>query len=509
MTQVSIKLDGSNLTLAQLDGCLGNSLHIDMADTVWSRVERSANFAESIASGQKAAYGLNTGFGSLCQKRISLDQIKTLQSNLIISHAVGVGDPAPAEVVRFMMLFKLQALSHGVSGISRPTMTLLKDILNADLLPIVPTKGSLGASGDLAPLAHMALPLLGLGTVSKHGGRHDGATALKSAGLRPVELGPKEGLALINGTQFMSAYEAVMVIRSRRLVKQADIIACVSLEAIMGSIAPFDERLHQLRPHAGAIQVAQNIRNLMTDSDILPSHAGCQRVQDPYSLRCVPQVHGASRDALNHACQTVETEINSVTDNPIIFDNGDVISGGLFHGQPLALTLDYLAIALAELASISERRIYLLLSGIADLPVLLMKDTGLNSGFMLPQYTAAALVSENKGLCTPASVDSIPTSLGQEDHVSMGARAAVKCMQVLENTETVLAIEQLCAAQALDYRQPLQPGIGPRVALEQIRKVIPHAEVDRSFGDDIAKSLELLRDGQVIQSVEQALGTLH
>ncbi len=375
-------------------------------------------------------------------------------------------------------------------------------------MPVVPTQGSLGASGDLAPLAHMVLAMTGRGAVITDGRKEPAADALTRLGIDAVTLGPKEGLALINGTQFMTAYGATVVVRARRLMKHADVIACMSLEGIRGSVRPFDERLQRLRPHLGAIDTAENVRQMMANSEIIRSHAECERVQDPYSIRCVAQVHGASREAIRHAARTIETEVNSVTDNPLIFENDEVISGGLFHGQPLALVLDYLAIALAELASISERRIYLLLSGADGLPKLLMKDTGLNSGFMLAQYTAAALVSENKGLCTPASVDSIPTSLGQEDHVSMGARAAVKCLQVLKNTETVLAVEQMCAAQAIDYRAPLAPGTGPRAAHAEVRKSIAHAEKDRLFGNDIQESLELLRSQRVVQAVEEAVGPL-
>jgi histidine ammonia-lyase len=407
-----------------------------------------------------------------------------------------------------MMLFKLQDFTHGRSGVSRRTVECLMAMLAVDILPLVPTQGSLGASGDLAPLAHMVLPMIGRGQVSAAGEVRDACDAFAEHEIEPVTLGAKEGLALINGTQFMSAYAASLVIRARRLIKHADLTATLSLEGLAGSVKPFDERLNRCRPHPGALQTAENVRRLMAESEIVASHANCDRVQDPYSLRCVPQVHGAARDAIAHAGNVVEIEINSVTDNPLIFDDGEVISGGLFHGEPLALALDYLAIGLAELGSISERRTYLLLSGSGGLPELLMKETGLNSGFMLPQYTAAALVSENKGLCMPASVDSIPTSLGQEDHVSMGARAATKCLQVLENTETVLAIEQMCAAQAMDYRAPLNAGLGPRLAHEQIRKVIPHAEEDRMFGQDIHASLALLRSQKVVRTVETKLGAL-
>jgi len=503
---IEFLLDGGRLTLESLDAALGRRIRVAVADSVWRRIEASAHAVQRIASSAAAAYGINTGFGHLCTKRIALDQLEALQTNLIVSHAVGVGDSAPPEIVRWVMLFKIHALTHGVSGVSRKTVECLMAMLQADVLPVIPTQGSLGASGDLAPLAHMALPMIGQGTVTVNGAAATAGEAFHRAGIEPVALGPKDGLALVNGTQFMTAYAAVIVVRARRLLKMADVIGSMSLEGCAASVKPFDERLHRLRPHPGAIETAENVRRLMADSAILASHADCDRVQDPYSLRCIPQVHGAARDALRHAATVVETEINSVTDNPLIFDNDEVISGGSFHGEPLALVLDYLAIALAELASISERRTYLLLSGVAGLPVLLIKDSGVNSGLMVLQYTAAALVSENKGLCTPASVDSIPTSLGQEDHVSMGARAAVKCLQVLENTETVLAIEQLCAAQALDFRAPLLPGVGPRLAHAEVRKDITHAAADRLFGDDIQVSLALLRSQRVLRSVEAQLG---
>jgi len=501
-------LDGAALSLDGLAPVLERRLQVRLSEAVWARIDAGAAAVKRIAEGPVAAYGINTGFGYLCTKRIAAEQLSILQTNLLISHAVGVGPPTRGDIVRWMMLFKIHALTHGVSGVSRRPVEVLTALLNADALPVVPTQGSLGASGDLAPLAHLALPLIGLGTIAFEGEVRAAKEVLGRLGIAPITPGPKESLALINGTQFMSAYAAHLAVRARRLVKHADVIASMSLEGCAGSVKPFDERLHRLRPHRGAIEVAQNFRRLMADSEIVASHADCDRVQDPYSLRCIPQVHGASRDALRHACEVIETEINSVTDNPLIFENGEVVSGGSFHGQPLALILDYLAIALSELSSISERRTYLLLSGIAGLPVSLATDGGLNSGFMMPQYTSAALVSENKGLCMPASVDSIPTSMGQEDHVSMGARAAVKCLQVLENTETVLAIEQLCAAQAIDFRAPLKPGVGPRVAHQVVRERISHAAVDRLLGEDIQSSLAMLRSGCVVQRVEQAVGVV-
>jgi histidine ammonia-lyase len=372
----------------------------------------------------------------------------------------------------------------------------------------VPSKGSVGASGDLAPLAHMSLPLIGLGHFWGDDDKPIPAIdVLAKAGLQPIELQAKDGLSLINGTQFMAAYGAFILNRASNLVRTADTLAAMSLEALQGSDRPFDARVHALRPHKGQKAVADNIRSLLANSQILESHRDCGKVQDPYCLRCVPQVHGASRDALSHALEMIETELNSVTDNPLVFEDGDVISGGNFHGQPLALAMDYAAIALAELASISERRIYLLLEGHDGLPRLLMTETGLNSGFMIPQYTAAALVSENKVLCHPASVDSIPTSLGQEDHVSMGSISAVKLLQVLKNLEYVLAIELLTSAQALDYRLPLKPGKGVAAAHSFVRSRIPHREKDYLFQDDLTPSLQIIQSS-ALQSVVEAEGCI-
>ncbi len=507
-SRATLTLDGRRMTLDTIDVILGAKLSVSISDGLWDRMKRSYETVAKIAGGENPAYGINTGFGRLCNKRISADETDALQRNLIISHAVGVGEPIGDEFVRLMMLLKVHALTHGLSGIARSTVDCMLNMLENDLLPVVPSQGSLGASGDLAPLAHMVRPMLGLATVRRDGVELPATEAFATAGLAPIDLGPKEGLALINGTQFMSAHACAILVRAHRLIKHADIFGAMSLEGYAGSLKPFDERLHEARPHRGAIEAAANIRLLMKDSEILAAHQeDCPRVQDPYSLRCIPQVHGAVRDAMRHAKEVVEIEINAVTDNPLIFGE-DVISGGSFHGEPLALVLDYLAVALSELASISERRIYLLLSGEHGLPALLMEKTGLNSGFMLPQYTAAALVSENKVLASPASVDSIPTSLGQEDHVSMGATAARKCLRVLQNTETVLAIEQMCAAQAVDFRAPHRPGTGPRIAHEIVRESIPHAVEDRLFGEDIQISLSILRSNRILKPIEESVGNL-
>jgi len=503
-----VRIDLEPMDVAAFDDWYGRRLQVTIDDAVWSRVDRSRRIVEALAGSDEPVYGVNTGFGSLCSTRIGAGNLALLQDNLIRSHAVGVGPPAPDAVVRFMLLLKIQGLCLGASGVRRRVISYLADLLNADILPVVPTQGSLGASGDLAPLAHMVSPIIGRGCVLRDGQIEPARSALKRHGLTPITLGPKEGLALINGTQFMCAYAVSLLVRAKRLLKHADIVAAMSIEAVQGSIRPFAEELHELRPHRGAIETAANVRRLTADSRIIESHADCERVQDPYSARCVPQVHGASRDAIRHVEGIVQTEVNSVTDNPVIIDENTVISGGNFHGQPLALALDYLAIALAELASISERRVYLSLSGLGGLPVLLLENTGINSGFMLPQYTAAALVSENKILAHPASVDSIPTSLGQEDHVSMGATAAVKTWRIMDNVETVLAIEQMCAAQALDFRAPVEPGRGVAAAHAEIRKVITHADRDRSFGEDIEDSLTLLRSQKVAKAVESRVGNL-
>jgi len=503
----SLTLDASGLSLDDLDASYGRRLNVTIAARAWEQVRAGRQTIERRLASGEVIYGVNTGFGNLCRKRISDTQLERLQENLILSHAVGVGPPVPPEIIRWMLLLKINALLTGKSGIQPECIQCLLAMLNRDVLPVIPSRGSLGASGDLAPLAHMVLPLMGRGEVWVDGTRRPAEEAFHECGISPVRLGAKDGLALINGTQLMLAYAAAIVVRARRLAKHADLIASMSLEAYRGSIRPFGEELLALRPHAGAVEVGRNIRQLMTDSDILLSHANCDKVQDPYSLRCVPQVHGACRDALRHATQTMLVELNSVTDNPVVLGD-DMVSGGNFHGEPLALTLDYVSMALTEWANISERRVYLLLSGPDDLPPLLMKDTGLNSGFMIPQYTAAALLNECKVLSTPASVDSIPTSLGQEDHVSMGAQCALKCWQILENVETVLAVEVMCAAQALDYRLPTRPGIGPRIALETLRKTIPHAEEDRLFGQDIETALAVLRDQELLREVEAAVGPL-
>jgi histidine ammonia-lyase len=473
-------------------------------------VGRSRRIVEQALSDGGTHYGINTGFGVLANERIGTEQLAELQQNILLSHACGVGEPVPADITRLMLQLKIHALGFGQSGISRTTFRQLLRFEEAGLTPWVPSRGSVGASGDLAPLAHLCLPLIGRGEVwnETETGKKDAADAMRLLGMEAIQLKAKDGLALINGTQMMAAYGAYVLERALLLQKEADILAAMSLEALQGSAAPFDARIHRIRPHPGQQDVAANIRLMLQQSEIMDSHRDCGRVQDPYCLRCVPQVHGASRDALAYAVQTVEIELNSVTDNPLVFDNGDILSGGNFHGQPLALALAFAAIALAELASISERRTYLLLEGHDGLPKLLMIDTGVNSGFMVPQYTAAALVSENKILSHPASVDSIPTSLGQEDHVSMGSISALKLLSILHNVERVLAVELLTAAQALDFRMPLKPGTGVLVAHELLRRQVGHADRDYEVRNDLDLCADILRRGGLAEGVEAAIGPL-
>ncbi|MEY3775328.1 MAG: hypothetical protein RLZZ129_2108 [Verrucomicrobiota bacterium] len=506
-------LSGEGLTIGLLRQLLTDQSRLALAPAAQERVAASRAVVDRLQAGEKSYYGINTGFGALAHTRIAAADIEKLQENLILSHAVGVGREVDPDIVRLMLLLKINALALGLSGVRPVLVEYLLRFYNAGLSPVVFAKGSLGASGDLAPLAHLTLGLLGLGEVWQAGRKISATDALASLGLAPLRLKSKEGLALINGTQFMAAHAVHALLRIRDLLKVADLTAAMTLEAMRGSATPFDARIHAARPHPGQEATADNVRRLLEGSEILPSHLNCGKVQDPYSLRCVPQVHGAVRDAVRQAVATVETEINAVTDNPLVFPNGDVVSGGNFHGEPLAFALDFLAIATAELASISERRLYLLLGGDTmgekKLPKLLMSDTGLNSGFMLPQYAAAALVSENKILAHPASVDSIPSSLGQEDHVSMGAIAATKLLEVVANTETVLAIELMSAAQALDFIHPLKAGGGVEAAHAAVRQRLAFAEADRLFHNDIQTALGLVRDGTVVAVAEQVTGELH
>jgi histidine ammonia-lyase len=461
---------------------------------VLKRIDISRNHIDQILARNETVYGINTGFGPLCNTLISAEETIGLQHNILKSHSVGVGDPIPIETTRLMLLLKIHALAQGFSGVSQITLDRLVWHLQNEVIPVVPAQGSVGASGDLAPLAHLCLPLIGLGQVYFQNQRLPAAQVLSKFRLRPVVLGPKEGLALINGTQFMVAFAIQIIDRLQNCLTHADIIGAMTLEALLGSAKPFKPEVHALRPHRGCRYVARRMQKLLENSEIMQSHAHCGRVQDPYSLRCIPQVHGTSRNAWLHLKEITETEINSVTDNPVILESGEAVSGGNFHGQPLALPLDYAGLAAAEIGNIADRRIYLMLEGNTEgLPKLLMKNTGLNSGFMLPQYTTAALVSENKSLCFPASADSVPTSLGQEDHVSMGAISGRKSLQIVENLEKILAIELLCASQAFDFRRPHRSSTILEECHAHIRTLIDHADHDRVFANDIATALEIIQ----------------
>lgn len=464
------------------------------------KVEACHEEVLAIASQDKAVYGINTGFGPLCNTKISKDKTSELQRKLLLSHSVGVGKPVAQEIAKLMMILKVHSLSKGYSGISMQVIERILWHIEEDIISVVPEQGSVGASGDLAPLAHLFLPLIGEGKVWHKNEIRPTAQVLDELNIQPLELHPKAGLALINGTQFIAAHAVMVVEKLHNCLAHADIIAALMIEGLMAAQTPFHPDLHQTRPFKSNIHVAHRINHFLTDSAIMESHKNCEKVQDPYSLRCVPQVHGSSRNAWQHLKEAVEIEINSVTDNPIVFSRDFTISGGNFHGQPLALPLDYACLAAAELGNISDRRSYLSLEGKTDnTPKLLMKDTGVNSGFMIVQYTAAALVSENKGLCFPSSADSIPTSLGQEDHVSMGSIGSRKALQVCENVVKILAVELLCAAQAFDFRKPLKSSPVLEEIHACIRQKISHATEDRIFGEDIEKAIELIDSKALIQ----------
>ena len=474
-----------------------------LSDIVIKRIKESQQAVQQIVDEGRTVYGVNTGFGILANTAISKEDAATLQYKILQSHSVGVGDPIPVEVAKLMLITKVHALAQGFSGVQLSTLERIIWHIENNVIPVVPEKGSVGASGDLAPLAHLFLPLIGLGEVFYNNRQQPTGNVLRHFSLAPIQLGPKEGLALINGTQFILSFAIKGVQRMHNCLEAADIIGAMSLEALSGTKAPFDERLHNLRPFNGNKLVAQRLRLLLKDSDIMQSHVDCGRVQDPYSLRCMPQVHGASRNAWLHLKELTEIELNSVTDNPIILSANDTISGGNFHGQPLALPLDYCCFAAAEIGNISDRRCYLLLEGKWGLPMLLMKDVGLNSGFMIPQYTTAALVTENKTLCFPASADSIPTSLGQEDHVSMGSISGRKLNRVLDNLEYIMAIELLSAAQAIEFRKPLKSSPLLEFAHDYVRQFVGFAEEDRIFADDINKVTTIIKDFSFVEKVNE------
>ncbi len=463
-----------------------------------SQILRSQENVKAIVESDRTVYGINTGFGPLYDVKISADETAQLQHNLIISHAVGVGKPIDKELSKIMIISKIHALSKGFSGVSLEVIERLMIMLESDIIPIIPEQGSVGASGDLAPLAHMVLPLLGLGKVWQGDKMVETSRILKKHGLKPLQLGPKEGLGLINGTQFILAHAIKALEKMEYLLDLADMTAAMSIEAYRGSASPFKKQLHDIRPFSGSKKVAARMLKFLKNSDNLQSHEYCERVQDPYSMRCVPQVHGASRNAFEHLQNLAETELNSVTDNPIVLSSEESISGGNFHGQLLALPIDYATLAAAELGNISDRRSYLLLEGKFGLPRLLTESSGLNSGFMIPQYTSAALVTENKTLCFPASADSIPTSLGQEDHVSMGSISGRKLNQVLDNLVNILAVELMFAAQGLEFRRPAKCSAIIEENYGILRSKVDKLTDDREIGKDMLAIAELIRSGAFI-----------
>lgn len=480
------------LNLETLKEIISQDKKLALSEATIANIEKCRTYLdEKMDSQETPIYGINTGFGSLCNVVISNDNLSKLQENLVKSHACGTGEEVPHEIVKIMLLLKIQSLSYGNSGVQLITVQRLVDFYNHDILPVVYNQGSLGASGDLAPLAHLSLPLLGEGEVYLDGFRQPAKKVLEKFGWESIVLQSKEGLALLNGTQFMSSYGCYILLKATKYSYLADVISAISLEGFDGRIEPFNELIHYVRPHKGQISTAKRITELLEGSQIIDQPK--QHVQDPYSFRCIPQVHGASKDTIDYVKKVFKTEINSVTDNPNIFVGEDlIISGGNFHGQPLALALDFLAIALSELGSISERRTYQLISGLRGLPAFLVDNPGLNSGFMIPQYTAASIASQNKQLATPASVDSIVSSNGQEDHVSMGANAATKCLRIMDNLERILAIELMNASQAIDYRKPLKSSDFIEMFLKSYREEVPLVKEDRILHYDIEKSIAFL-----------------
>jgi len=477
---------------------------IVLSKTTQENITQSWQIVQRIVDKGEPVYGINTGFGPLCTTKISKSETNILQTNILKSHSVGVGKPISKTIAKLMLILKAHALAKGYSGIAETTLKRIIWHIENDAIPVVPSQGSVGASGDLAPLSHLFLPLIGLGKVVYDNETMTTAELFERTGLSSLNLGPKEGLALINGTQFIAAHAVKVVEKLHSVLTQADIIGAMMIEGLQGSVKPFYKELHALRPFKGNIHVAKRVKRLLKGSEILEDHIDCERVQDPYSLRCIPQVHGASRNAWLHLKELLEIELNSVTDNPVVIDEELTISGGNFHGQPLAMALDYACLAASEIGNISDRRIYLALEGNSPgVPKLLMKDTGINSGYMILQYTTAALASENKGLCFPSSADSIPTSLGQEDHVSMGSIGSRKALQVIGNVEKILAVELLTAAQAFEFRKPMKSGLFLDEIHKEIRKKVSFADRDRVFADDIELGIKMIKDKTIIKLIER------
>jgi len=508
MKAISLGFDG--MTLDNLVAIARKGVQVKLTEGSEQRLRATRQLVENWVEDERTIYGITTGFGALSDVVISKKDTRKLQQNILMSHAAGVGDPLDEPSVRAIMALRIKDLARGHSGIRLETVEHLIALLNWGVCPVIPQKGSVGASGDLAPLAHLALVLVGLGEALYKGQRMSGRQVLSKCGLKPIQLEAGEGLALVNGTQVMTAIGGLAIYDAVNLSKMTDIAAAMSLEVLMGSRTEFNVRIHQIRPHPGQAAAADNMERLVQNSEIITSHKDCSRIQDAYTLRCSPQVHGATKDAINYSRKVIETEMNSSTNNPLIFaPDQDFLLGGNFHGQPVALALDFLSMAVAELANISERRIERLVNPmLSGLPAFLVGDGGLNSGFMIAQYTAAALVSENKVLCHPASVDSIPTSANKEDHVSMGTIAARQCREIIANTADVIAIELLCGAQALDLFTNLKPGEGTLAAYQAIRKTIPHLASDRILSQDIAAMRQLMRSGKILQAVEKKVGEL-
>ena len=482
------------LTIEKIELLLRENQKIQLSEESKEKVEKSRSFLDSLLTNKtESIYGVNTGFGSLYNTRIPDNQLEQLQENLVLSHACGVGEEVREEIARLMLLLKIQGLSYGYSAIRKETIERLLFFYNNTIFPIIYEQGSLGASGDLSPLAHLALPLIGKGNVNVNSQKISISEVLRKYNLSPLKLAPKEGLALLNGTQFMSAYATYCLIKVNKLLQWSDAVAAIALDAFDARIEPFLPFSHSVRPHKGQIETAKKIYDLLQGSEIIMQHK--EHLQDPYSFRCIPQVHGATKDVVNYVKTVIETEINSVTDNPLTFaEENKIVPSGNFHGQPLALSLDFLAIAMAEIASISERRIYKLISGQRKLPSFLTPQLGINSGLMIAQYTAASIVSQNKQLCTPASVDTIDSSNGQEDHVSMGANAATKALKVIENVEKVLAIELLVATQALEFRKPLKTSPILETIISDYRKVVSFIDKDRFLHEDIQLSIRFVQN---------------
>jgi histidine ammonia-lyase len=500
----NVVIGDAPLTIAEVVAVARGGAEVILGRAACERIARAHEVIAAVVREERVAYGVTTGFGQLATTHIAADKVRELQENLVRSHAVGVGVPLPREVVRAAMTIRLNTMARGHSGVRLEVAELVARMLNADVVPWVPSRGSLGASGDLAPSAHLVLAMMGEGELlAKDGGREPALPALQAAGIAPLTLEAKEGLSLLNGTQFMAAIGCLAVIDGEALLDSADLIGAMSVEGLRGSVGPFEERIQALRPIPGQLTSAANVRAATAGSGIMLSHLNCDKVQDAYSLRCIPQVHGACRDALAWLRRVVSVEVESVNDNPLVFpDSGEIISAGNFHGEPLALALDLAAMSLSEIASISERRTFrLLTSSLSELPPFLTSDSGLNNGYMIAQYTAAALVAENKVLCHPASVDSIPTSGDQEDHVSMGMTAALKLEDVLRNAQTVLGIEALCAAQAIDLLAPLTPGAGTGAAHAIVRELAPTLGRDRYLAPEIEAAAKAVAEGRFAAAV--------